>query len=129
MSFPRWTCNYQNTEATDDVFIGYGAVLHLCTVEARNPTSEELKDEHAPADLPEDLLPDAAPALKAPLADVQHVVAPEDPAEDEVQEGKGQDDGAGGSIGQGYNVDEHHGAHLPAIPHAVGPQGGHLVPV
>lgn len=44
------------------------------------PTGEELKDEEAPADLIEDVVPDEAAALEAALAHVQHVVAPEDPA-------------------------------------------------
>ena len=92
-------------------------------------TCEELKDEHAQAHLLEHLVPNSAPTLKAPLTDIQNIVAPEDPAVDEVDEGKGQNDGAGGCIGQGYYINEHHDANFPPISDAVGPEGGHLVPV
>ena len=100
-----------------------------CCDEAGTHTCEELKDEHAAADLFEDLVPYAASALKAALADIQDVVAPEDPAEDEVDEGKGQNDGAGGCVGQGYDVNQHHGANLAAVPHTVRPQCSNFVPV
>lgn len=92
-------------------------------------TCEQLEDEHAAAHLLEHGVPDLAPALEAALADIQDVVAPHDPAEDEVDEGKRQDDGAGGCIRQGDDVDEHHDTNFPPIPNAVGPQGGHLIPV
>ena len=92
-------------------------------------TCEELKDEHAAAHLLEYGVPDLAAALKAALADVQNVVAPHDPAEDEVDEGKGQDDRAGSRIGQGNDVDEHHHPNLPPIPDAMGPQSSHLISV
>ena len=92
-------------------------------------TCEELKNEHAAAHLLEHGVPDLAAALKAALTDIQDVVAPHDPAEDKVDEGKGQNDGAGGSISEGDDVDEHHDANFPPIPDAVGPQGSHLVPV
>jgi len=77
----------------------------------------------------EDLIPHPATTFEAPFTDIQDVVTPEDPAEHEVDEGKGQDDGAGGRIGQGYDVDEHHDADLPPIPDAVWPQSCYLVPV
>ena len=92
-------------------------------------TSEKFEDEHAAAYLLEDLIPNPASTLKAPLTDVQYVVAPEDPASHEVDEGKGQDDGAGGCICQCYYVDQHHDANLSPIPHAVWPQGCHFVAV
>ncbi len=92
-------------------------------------TCEELEDEHAAAHLLEDLVPNSATTLEAPFTNIQDVVAPEDPAEHEVDQGKGQDDGAGGCVGQGYDVDEHHDADLPPIPDAVWPQSCHLVPV
>lgn len=85
-------------------------------------TCEQLKDEHAAAHLLEDGVPDLAAALKAALADIQDVIAPHDPAEDKVDEGKGQNDGAGCSISQGDDVDEHYDANLPPISDAMGPQ-------
>ena len=96
---------------------------------ARGVTCEELKDEHAAAHLLEDSVPDLASALEAALTDIQDVVAPHDPTEDEVDEGKGQNDRAGGRIGQGNDVDQHHDTNFPPIPDAVRPQGRHLVPV
>ena len=92
-------------------------------------TCEELKDEHAAAHLLEDLVPHPATTFEAPFTDIQDVVAPEDPAEHEVDQGKGQDDGAGRGIGQGYDVDEHHDADLPPIPDAVWPQSCYLISV
>ena len=96
---------------------------------ARGVTCEELKDEHAAAHMLEDSVPDLASALEAALTDIQDVVAPHDPTEDEVDEGKGQNDRAGGRIGQGNDVDQHHDTNFPPIPDAVRPQGRHLVPV
>lgn len=85
------------------------------------PTSEELKDEHAAANLLEDVTPYAASALKAALADIQNVVSPEDPTEDEVDQGKGQNDRAGCCVRQGYDVYQHHGTNLPAVSDTVWP--------
>ena len=95
----------------------------------RGLTCKELKDKHAAAHLLEDRIPDLPTALKAALADIQDVVAPHDPAEDEVDQGKGQDDRAGGRIGQDDDVDEHHDANFPPIPDAVRPQSCNLVSI
>ena len=92
-------------------------------------TCKELKDEHAAAHLLEHRVPDLAPAFKAALADIQNVVAPHDPAEDEVDQGKGQNDRAGGRIGQGNDVDEHHDANLPPISDAVWPESCNLISI
>ena len=97
--------------------------------EIEEHTCEELEYKHAAAHLLEDLIPHPATTLKAPLTDIQDIITPEDPAEHEVDEGKGQDDGACRRIGQGYDVDEHHDADLPPIPDAVWPQSCHLIPV
>lgn len=96
---------------------------------SRRFTCEELKDEHAAANLLEDSVPDLASTLKAALTDIQDVVPPHDPTEDEVDEGKGQNDRAGGRISEGNDVDKHHDANFPPIPDAVGPEGCYLVPV
>ena len=45
-----------------------------------NCTCEGAQNPEAPADLIKDVVPDAPPALKAALADIQDVVPPEDPA-------------------------------------------------
>ncbi|KAA6422334.1 MAG: hypothetical protein FRX49_07804 [Trebouxia sp. A1-2] len=92
-------------------------------------TCKEFKDKHAAAHLLEDLVPHPATAFKAPFTDVQDVVAPEDPAEHEVDQGKGQDDGAGRRVGQSNDVDQHHDANLAPIPDAVWPQSCYLIPV
>jgi len=92
-------------------------------------TCEELEDEHAAAHLLEHLIPHPATTFEAPFTHIQDVVAPEDPAEHEVDQGKGQNDGAGCRVGQSYDVDQHHDADLPPISDAVWPQSCYLIPV
>ena len=72
-----------NNDLAHDVSKRFMTAFVVCTVQTECEsilTCEGAEDPEAPADLVEDVVPDAAPALKAALRHIQDVVPPEHPS-------------------------------------------------